>query len=48
MTHIFELRPMSPFRLDLTVWKLRRRPHKVSRPDRFTGDLVPASHGPKQ
>lgn len=31
----FELKPVSPFRLDLTVWTLRRRPHNVV--DRWDG-----------
>jgi DNA-3-methyladenine glycosylase II len=35
MTHTFELKPESPFRLDLTVWTLRRRPHNVV--DRWDG-----------
>ena len=32
----FELRPRAPFRLDLTVWVLRRRPHNAI--DRFERD----------
>lgn len=36
MTHkSFELTPLSPFRLDLTVWTLRRRPHNIV--DRWDG-----------
>ncbi len=35
MTSTFELKPVSPFRLDLTVWTLRRRPHNVV--DRWDG-----------
>jgi DNA-3-methyladenine glycosylase II len=36
MTHnSFELKPVSPFRLDLTVWTLRRRPSNVV--DRWDG-----------
>jgi DNA-3-methyladenine glycosylase II len=31
----FELTPISPFRLDLTVWTLRRRPHNIV--DRWDG-----------
>ncbi len=31
----FELKPASPFRLDLTVWTLRRRPHNIV--DRWDG-----------
>lgn len=31
----FELTPTSPFRLDLTVWTLRRRPHNIL--DRWDG-----------
>jgi DNA-3-methyladenine glycosylase II len=31
----FELTPLSPFRLDLTVWTLRRRPHNIV--DRWDG-----------
>lgn len=31
----FELKPVSPFRLDLTVWTLRRRPHNIV--DRWDG-----------
>lgn len=32
----FVLKPVSPFRLDLTVWALRRRPDNVV--DRWTGE----------
>jgi DNA-3-methyladenine glycosylase II len=44
----FELKPVSPFRLDLTVWTLRRRPHNVV--DRWDGAtyrrLLPLPAGP--
>ena len=44
----FELRPMAPFRLDLTVWTLRRRPHNVV--DRWDGTtyrrVLPLPAGP--
>ena len=44
----FELKPMSPFRLDLTVWTLRRRPGNVV--DRWDGTtyrrVLPLSSGP--
>jgi DNA-3-methyladenine glycosylase II len=32
---VFQLRPVPPFRLDLTVWALRRRPHNLV--DRWDG-----------
>ncbi|MEJ7595799.1 MAG: hypothetical protein WKF77_30170 [Planctomycetaceae bacterium] len=32
----FFLEPVAPFRLDLTVWTLRRRPHNVI--DRWDGE----------
>ena len=35
----FELKPVSPFRLDLTVWTLRRRPDNVV--DRWDGTTLP-------
>ncbi len=44
----FELRPISPFRLDLTVWTLRRRPDNVV--DRWDGTtyrrVLPLQAGP--
>jgi DNA-3-methyladenine glycosylase II len=44
----FELRPVSPFRLDLAVWTLRRRPHNVV--DRWDGTtyrrVLPLPAGP--
>jgi DNA-3-methyladenine glycosylase II len=44
----FELTPVSPFRLDLTVWTLRRRPDNVV--DRWDGKtyrrVLPLSSGP--
>ena len=46
--NIFELKPISPFRLDLTVWTLRRRPHNVV--DRWDGKIyrrvLPLPTGP--
>ncbi len=32
---VFQLKPVPPFRLDLTVWALRRRPHNLV--DRWDG-----------
>ena len=44
----FELQPVSPFRLDLAVWTLRRRPANVV--DRWDGTtyrrVLPLSQGP--
>jgi DNA-3-methyladenine glycosylase II len=44
----FELRPVSPFRLDLTVWTLRRRSHNIL--DRWDGTtyrrVLPLAAGP--
>ncbi len=44
----FELTPVSPFRLDLTVWTLRRRPHNIL--DRWDGTtyrrVLPLPAGP--
>lgn len=44
----FELKPTSPFRLDLTVWTLRRRSHNIV--DRWDGTtyrrVLPLSAGP--
>lgn len=44
----FELKPITPFRLDLTVWTLRRRPHNIV--DRWDGTtyrrVLPLSIGP--
>src|SRR6185295_1687703 len=44
----FELKPASPFRLDLTVWTLRRRPDNVV--DRWDGTtyrrVLPLPTGP--
>jgi DNA-3-methyladenine glycosylase II len=44
----FELKPISPFRLDLTVWTLRRRSHNVV--DRWDGTtyrrVLPLPDGP--
>lgn len=44
----FELKPVSPFRLDLTVWTLRRRPDNAV--DRWDGTayrrVLPTSSGP--
>ena len=44
----FELEPVSPFRLDLTVWTLRRRPDNVV--DRWDGTtyrrVLPLPTGP--
>ena len=44
----FELEPVSPFRLDLTVWTLRRRPDNVV--DRWDGTtyrrVLPLPAGP--
>lgn len=37
MTHHFAIRPRPPFRLDLTVWALRRRPHNAI--DRYSDGL---------
>lgn len=36
----FVLRPIQPFRLDLTVWALRRRPPNLI--DRWDGTIYPA------
>ncbi len=33
-----QFKPMPPFRLDLTVWVLRRRPHNLM--DRWDGGLT--------
>jgi DNA-3-methyladenine glycosylase II len=48
MNHTFELKPVSPFRLDLTVWTLRRRTHNVV--DRWDGTtyrlVLPLAAGP--
>ena len=35
--HRFDLHPVAPFRLDLTAWALRRRPHNAI--DRWDGDV---------
>jgi DNA-3-methyladenine glycosylase II len=44
----FELKPVSPFRLDLTVWTLRRRSHNIV--DRWDGTtyrrMLPLPNGP--
>lgn len=44
----FELAPIPPFRLDLTVWTLRRRPHNIV--DRWDGStyrrVLPLPNGP--
>src|SRR5688572_13771484 len=44
----FELEPAPPFRLDLTVWTLRRRPHNIV--DRWDGTtyrrILPLPAGP--
>ncbi len=37
MTQRFTLEPVPPFRLDLTVWALRRRPHNAV--DRWDGEI---------
>src|SRR4051794_26645834 len=46
----FELKPISPFRLDLTVWTLRRRPDNVV--DRWDGTtyrrVLPLPTGPAE
>jgi hypothetical protein len=34
--HTFTLEPVPPFRLDLTTWALRRRPHNIV--DRWDGE----------
>lgn len=33
---VLQLKPVTPFRLDLTVWVLRRRPHNLV--DRWDGE----------
>lgn len=46
---VFELRPVPPFRLDLTAWTLRRRPENtIDRWDgrRYRRVLAPAGEGP--
>jgi len=39
----FFLKPVAPFRLDLTVWTLRRRPHNLI--DRWDGESPDALRG---